>query len=300
MRNPLNTHHFCYLTSGFNAVTNHYVLRQLVTLFEQIEKSELKALIDEGYFKQDRATGDTDVYHYLDGVAANSQSIRNQANSRRLLRILIQLYEEESIQHLKDRIGELIDYFRTQYPGKKDLGHIQLLKGMIREWEADLFWAHFGFNSRSVHHLRLGFYKGDIFTEDPEFVRDVRPVADLMEEIRPNVLSLAFDPEGSGPDTHYKVMQATAEAVKDYIKKKGRKELEIWGYRNVWFRFHPSEANIYVPVSVNSMAVMTNAFHNAFGSQVDASFPSYELDGPFSRLVQKIQAEQFHTVKICL
>lgn len=300
VRRPENTHYFNYLTSGFNAVTNHYVLRLLETLAVQIDTPEMKTLIDDGYFKNERATADWDVYHYLDGVASNSRQLRNEANSRRLLRILIQLYEEESATHLRDRINELIDYFRTQYPGKKDLAHIQMLKGMIREWEADLFWAHFGFKSRSVKHLRLGFYKGDIFTEDPEFTRDIRPVGALMEEIKPDVISLAFDPEGSGPDTHYKVMIAIAEAVKEYTKKKGRRDPEIWGYRNVWYRFHPSEATTYVPVSINSMAVLSNAFENAFGSQVDASFPSYELDGPFSRLVQKIQAEQFQTIKICL
>lgn len=300
VRKPENTHFFNYLTSGFNAVTNHYVLKLLETLSEQIKTPEMKELIDSGYYKSERGTADWDVYHYLDGVASNRQVVRNEANSRRLLRILIRLYEEESLKHLQNRINELVDYFRTQYPGKKDLAHIQMLKGMIREWEADLFWAHFGFNSRSVNHLRLGFYKGDVFTEDPELTRDVHPVSELMEEIRPNVVSLAFDPEGSGPDTHYKVMQAIAEAVKEYVKKKGRKEPDIWGYRNVWYRFQPAEANIFVPVSVNSMAVLSNAFQNAFGSQVDASFPSYELDGPFSRLVQKIQAEQFHTIKICL
>ncbi|MBN1465182.1 glucosamine-6-phosphate deaminase, partial [candidate division KSB1 bacterium] len=114
------------------------------------------------------------------------------------------------------------------------------------------------------------------------------------------VVSLAFDPEGSGPDTHYKVMQAIAEAVKAFVKRKGRKEPEIWGYRNVWYRFHPAEANVYVPVSLNSMAILENTFLNSFGSQRDASFPSYELDGPFSRLAQKIQAEQFQMLKTCL
>jgi len=71
-----------------------------------------------------------------------------------------------SFQTYADAFNELIDYFSTQYPGKKDLQHIQLLKGMIREWEADLLWAHFGFRSQAVKHLRLGFYKGDIFTEE--------------------------------------------------------------------------------------------------------------------------------------
>ena len=300
VRTPKNKHHFCYMTSGFNAVTNHYVLGLLKNLLDFLKKREFYDLIDLGYYKGRTSNRDWDVYHYLDGVAAHSRSLINEANARRMLRILIYLYEEESVEHLKDRIKELIDYFRTQYPGKKDLPHIQSIKGMIREWEADLLWAHFGFNSGSVNHLRLGFYKGDMFTEDPEFARDVRPIRELMEQIEPTVVTLAFDPEGSGPDTHYKVMQAIAEAVKIYMKVKGRREPEIWGYRNVWYRFHPAEANVYVPVSLNSMAIMEDTFANSFGSQRDASFPSYELDGPFSRLAQKIQAEQFQMIKTCL
>ncbi len=300
VRRPDNQHFFTYLTSGFTAVTNQYMLGLLENLDEQLKRPELQQLIDSGYFKTDQQTADWDVYHYLDGVAANSRQIRREADARRLLRILIQIYEEESTLHLADRINELMGYFRTQYPGKKDLAHIQKLKGMVREWEADLFWAHFGFSSKAVRHMRLGFYKGEIFTEDPEFVRDVEPLSRFMQEITPDVVTLAFDPEGSGPDTHYKVMMALAEALRDYVERKGHKPPEIWGYRNVWYRFHPAEATTFVPVSINSMAVLSNAFMNAFGSQVDASFPSYELDGPFSRLVQKIWAEQFQAIKTCL
>jgi len=45
---------------------------------------------------------------------------------------------------------------------------------------------------------------------------------------------------------------------------------------------------------------MENIFLNSYGSQRDASFPSWEYDGPFCRLVQKIQSEQYHTVRLCL
>ena len=38
----------------------------------------------------------------------------------------------------------------------------------------------------------------------------------------------------------------------------------------------------------------------SFGSQKDASFPSWEFDGPFSRLAQRIQVEQYQTIRTCL
>jgi len=119
-----------------------------------------------------------------------------------------------------------------------------------------------------------------------------------MEKQKPDVVSVALDPEASGPDTHYKVLQATTEALRLYEKKKP--DVQVLGYRNVWYRFHPSEANVFVPVSLNSMAIMENAFMNCFGSQKEASFPSYEYDGPFYRLAQKIIVKQYQLIKTCL
>ncbi len=301
VRTPKNIHHFAILTSGFTAVTNHFCLRLLENLMRFIDTPEFKELMEEDYFNpKNELAYNRDVYQYLDGISAHSRSMKNEAEARRLLRILITIFEENNIPNLKDRIRELMNYFQTQYPGKKDLPYIQQLKGMIREWEEDLIWAHFGFNSSSVHHLRLGFYTGDVFTEIPKKERDIRPIYELIKKIRPTIITVALDPEGSGPDTHYKVLQAITEAVKLYLEENPDANLRIWGYRNVWYRFHPSEANIFVPVSLNSMAVMENAFLNCYGSQRDASFPSYELDGPFSRLAQKIMAEQYLTLKTCL
>jgi glucosamine-6-phosphate deaminase len=55
-----------------------------------------------------------------------------------------------------------------------------------------------------------------------------------------------------------------------------------------------------VPVSLNMFALLQSAFLNAFVSQKDASFPSYEYDGPFSGLAQRIQVEQYQMLKTCL
>ena len=87
------------------------------------------------------------------------------------------------------------------------------MKGMIREFEEELIWAHYGEQVKNVHHLRLGFYKGDIFTEQPDRSRDVIPILEDFRKYKPSVISLAFDPEGSGPDTHYKVLQTIAAAA---------------------------------------------------------------------------------------
>lgn len=301
VRDASNKHHFVTMTSGFTAVTNSYMLGLLEDLKYYLGQSDFTSRFTQRYFDPEFKEGkDRDIHLYLDGLGEHSKTIRKEAVSRRLLRNMIEIYEEDNIAYLEDRVDELINYFKTQYPGKKDIPHVQKLKGMMREWEEELVWAFFGFNTSSVSHMRLGFYQGDIFTENPEMDRDVIPVFNLLKKIKPTIVTVALDPEGSGPDTHYKVLQATAEALKLYEKETGINNIKVWGYRNVWYRFHPAEANIFIPVSLNSMAIMENTFLNSYGSQRAASFPSWEYDGPFSRLAQRIQVEQYQTIRLCL
>jgi glucosamine-6-phosphate deaminase len=93
---------------------------------------------------------------------------------------------------------------------------------------------------------------------------------------------------------------AVAEALRMYEKESGDTSIRVLGYRNVWYRYKPSEADIIVPVSLNTLSLVHSAFMNCFGSQSAASFPSYEHDGPFSELAQKIYVEQYSILKTCL
>ena len=301
IRDPKNNHIFAYLTSGFTSVTNAYALSLVEKLRYFLGRHVFEELLAENYFDPANITGrNRDIWQYLDGVAADSGIMKDEGEARRLLRNLMEIFEEEDTDNLENRIDELINYLGTQYPGRKDMTHIQQIKGMIREWEADCLWGYLGFDSSSVKHLRLGFYQGEIFTEDPTLERDVPPILNLLRTVNPDTITVALDPEASGPDTHYKVLQAVAEALRQYEGGTGRSDIEVLGYRNVWYRFHPSEANLYVPVSLNMFAVLQNAFLKAFASQRDASFPSYEYDGPFSTLAQQIQVQQYQMLKTCL
>ena len=298
VRTPLNQHYFVTLTSGFTAVTNTFMLELMENLKNQLVLGTIKT---NKQFDPEFIEGrNQDVNIYLDGIAAHSRTMKNEAVARRLLRNMIEIYEEDNLTYLEDRVDELINYFKTQYPGKKDIPHVQKLKGMMRELEEELIWGFFGFNTKNVLHMRLGFYQGDIFTENPEMERDVIPIFKLMMNIKPTIVTVALDPEGSGPDTHYKVLQATSEALRLYEKETGKSDIKVWGYRNIWYRFHPAEANIYIPVSLNSMAILENTFMNSYGSQKSASFPSWEYDGPFCRLAQNIQVDQFEKIRLCI
>jgi glucosamine-6-phosphate deaminase len=301
MRDASNIHHFVTLTSGFTAVTNEFMLAQLEGLQRWIHTPEFLALYREGYFDADNEQGrNRDIWQYLDGIAARNNEMRAEGAARRLLRNLMEVYDESDLAAIGDRMTELRHYFTSVYPGRKDPEATQRLKGMCREWEAETLWGYFGWQCSNIRHLRLGFYTGDIFVPEPTVDRDVAPVIKLLDEVRPDVISCALDPEASGPDTHYKVLQAIAEATDRYVEQHGREDVRVWGYRNVWFRFHPSEANVFVPVSLNMLSVMESAFLNTFVSQREASFPSYAHDGPFCELAQQIQVEQYQILKTCL
>jgi glucosamine-6-phosphate deaminase len=305
VREHSTKHYFLTFTSGFTAVTNRFMLEQLEKLKDFLGLGAFHNLLNEDYFNPVNTVGkNRDVWQYLDGVAAGSPSMMDEGRLRRLLRNLIYLYDETDVERIRDRIDELINYFKTQYPGRKDLPHIQALKGMSREWEGDCLWGYFGWHSDSVFHLKLGFYSGDMFSEEPTVERDVLPILEILKKIKPDVVSVALDPEASGPDTHYKALQALTEALRMYERdgdgNENHGKIKIWGYRNVWYRFHPAEVNMFIPVSLNMFALQDSAFHNSFISQKDASFPSHEHDGPFSELAQKIQVEQYQMMKNCL
>ena len=262
----------------------------------QIQMTEYGDFFESGYkFKRDK-----DVNHYLLKVASGERHELRRGLAHRLVRDMVGLYNLQDVDHLRDRINSILTILKNSYDGEVNTPDIQKLKGMIREFEEELVWAYFGIQSRNVHHLRLGFYTGDLFTEQPKRERDVKPILQKLREINPTVVSLAFDPEGSGPDTHYKVLQVIAEALRAWSQEKDLSGVRIWGYRNVWYRFHPAEANRMVPVSLNAMGVMDNAFTNSYLSQVDASFPSYQHDGKFSDLTQKIWVEQLKMVQLLL
>ncbi len=243
---------------------------------------------------------DKDVYHYLTKIASGEPYERRRGLCHRVVRAIVDIYKIENRAELDKKILEVIEILENSYSGEKNSADIQKLKGMIREFEEEMVWAHFGFRVKNVHHLRLGFYTGNVFTEQPDRERDVAPILQQLRDLKPTVISLAFDPQGSGPDTHYKVLQVIAQAVRLWSKEEDLSRLRIWGYRNVWFRFSPSESNVIVPVSLNAMAVMDNSFTNCYLSQVDASFPSYMLDGKFSHVAKKIWVDQLKDVQLIL
>jgi len=291
VRSEHNENHFVYCTSGFTSVTNEYVNGNLKALTELISTKKIEKYLHTNHlFGQDGYWDD--ITGGLKAIARKNKDEQDIYISCRLARHLVKWLKLKTVYELLPTINRTIEYLTTVDPGTKDTELLQKVKGWTREYEAELVWAHFGIGLDHVSHLDLQFYTGDIFVEYPDPDRDVKPILDLLEKVRPNVVSLALDPEGSGPDTHFKTLIAISNALEKYVDKCQDNDLKIWGYRNIWSKYHISDVSMIVPVSLNSFAVLDNMFNNCFVSQKSASFPSYEYEGPFSDLAQRIWVDQ--------
>lgn len=300
-REATNEMHFSVLTSGFTAVTNRFMRDLLGDTLDLIGRGKIEMIHYPDFFEKGyQYKWDKDVYHYLDNIAAMDEEGKRRGVCHRLVRAMVSIWGMKNGEELVEVIRETIALLEKSYDGAKNPPNVQKLKGMIREFEEELVWAHYGVSVKNVHHLRLGFYQGDVFGAGPDRTRDVLPILEDFRKYKPTVISLAMDPEGSGPDTHYKVLQAIAAAVAEWRKEADLSHLRIIGYRNVWFRYNPSDVEVIVPVSMNSLAVLDKSFTDCYLTQVNASFPSYQLDGKFSELTQKIWMEQHKQIQFLL
>jgi glucosamine-6-phosphate deaminase len=301
LRPASNNVHFAVMTSGYNSVTNGFLRDSLKMTLDFLEDDKIQMVHYPDFFEEGyKHKYDKDIYHYLDSVASDDQYQMNRGFCHRLLRCSVVVWQFKGLEELKAKYREVINVLDNCYDGEPNTPDLQQLKGMIREFEEELVWAYNGVQVNNVHHLHLGFYQDKGITKGVNVERDVMPILNQFREINPDIISVTLDPEGSGPDTHYKVLQATAAAVAEWSKEKDLSNLRIYGYRNVWFKFHPAEVNMYVPVSLNALAVLDKSFAASYLSQVKAEFPNPFHDGPFSDISKKTWINQLHDVQLLL
>ena len=287
---PSNQVHFAIMTSGYHSVTDAFLLEALQDTLDYLHQDRVQMVHYPDFFKQEK-----DVHHYLDNVARKNPDEMRRGFCHRILRDAVGLWSLKSVEDIETRFQTEIDNLKK---GVANSPEVQQLKGEIREFEEELVWAYAGTSLNHIHHLRLGFYSHD---EDfPNRERDVMPILNQLRELKPTVITVAIDSEGQGPNTHYKVMQSIAEAIKLWNEETDLRDLRIFGYRNVWSTFHPAEANVYVPVSLNAMAVFEKAFKDSYLTQVKAEFPNPDFDGPFSELAEQIWVKQYKDIQLIL
>lgn len=247
-----NQNVFAYITSGHHSVTDEYMFKALYSVPEHCIE-----------FPPEKDS-------FLDTVA--------------IVFGLPDLYSlREKVRWLKTT------YFPNKIPSENDSSDVTILKGSIRELEAEKMLSQLGVSRLSVHHLRAQFYDGG------DLDADMSAFKSFIEKVKPDIMTVAFDPKGVGPKTHFHSLQVIMRALElSNIKPK------IWYYRNVWSRFSIEEADVFIPVSEEKMEAMNRAFMSCFQTQTIAAFPSQDFKGPFSKLAEKFQRDQFNQLKAIL
>lgn len=283
---------FAYLTSGYNCVTDNYILTALNRASDWwidkeqdlIFKKPIEKVFDK--FKIYYSKQDIEQMNMIDTALA--------------MRHLVAIYHIKSLDELKHTIRWLKDeYFPNKQPGDLDVSQIKMLKGMIRETEADRFLYIKGVPLQNIQHLRSKFYSGREFMRTPRFETDVIPFISVYNKIRPDILIVEDDPDSSPLITNYRVLQLIVQGLrsKDMIYNPN---LQVLGYRTIWFKYRLSDANIFLPVSKQTMAVQKRIFNSCFNTQRMSSFPSLNEHGDAIALAEKIQRDQLADLKVVL
>lgn len=307
LRSPRNQVHFAIMTSGYHSVTDAFLKEALQDTLDYLHQGRIQMVRYPDFFEQGyRFKQEKDIHHYLDNVARKNPDEMRRGFCHRILRDAVGLWGLKSVDELETRFQAEIAKLER---GEANSPEIQQLKGQIREFEEELVWAYAGTSLSHIHHLRLGLYESRNKVPEPvegpapwcpDFESDVNPILTQLRTLKPTVITVAIDYEGLGPNTHYKVMQSIAKAVRLWGEEADLSHLRIFGYRNVWSTFHPAEANVYVPVSLNAFAVFEKAFKDSYLTQVKAEFPNPDFDGPFSELAEQIWVKQYKDIQLIL
>lgn len=319
-----NVNHFAYLTSGFHSVEDKVLLKlakecvqpykgpksdnnlrfssdgSIVNKGNDGEESVLARLVHAGELSRDY---DELMAIFYEAFVSKNEAGKDEVEKIIFLRKICEVWNIVTTQsyttlvvQIAERVMWLLEeYLPKQQPGDHVPREMQLMKGCMRESEVDRVWALSRMPMNRIHHMRSKFYTDDFFCPMPSLEDDAMPFANLVRARQPDLISVAFDPEGTGPDTHYKVLQLVAAGLKISIQRgdfRGGQLPMVWGYRNVWFVFAPWECNIMIPVSEDDLQLMHDTFMSCFTTQKEASFPSPFYDGPFSAWARHLQIEQ--------
>lgn len=284
-----NINYFAYLTSGFHSVNDAFLWKQVnavSSITMSTNRSDdngidrepsfdfLMQAVIEGEISREY---DDLMTEFLEAFIAKDFEWQDRLEHFIFLRKICEVWAIPttiSYPHLITRLKERVNWIRVKYlshhqPGDAVPKEMQLLKGCMRETEVDRVWALSKMPMNRIYHMRSKFYNDDFFTPLPSLEDDAMPMANLIKSRQPDVLTVAFDPEGTGPDTHYKVLQVVAAGLRVAIERNDLANPNpiIWGYRNVWFVFEPSDATLMIPASAADLDLMHDTFMSCFTTQ---------------------------------
>jgi len=160
------------------------------------------------------------------------------------------------------------DSMASRTSGEVDSVEVQELKRVIRETEAVSALESVGLTPENARFLNLPFYQTGKVRKDPISAEDVAIIADLLDEVRPEIVFAAgdlSDPHG----THRMCLEAVYQALDRF----GGPAPEVWLYRGAWQEWSLSEASILVPMSAAELRKKILAIFKHQSQKDVAPFP---------------------------
>merc|ERR1719242_2678922 len=205
-----NQNYIAYITSGFNSVSDSYVTGVLSRVDFSM-KRDINSIIEPA-MKWDYSRI---LQIFRHGYMQSNYSQIEHAETILVLSRVRDVWECKTVEELQNQVKTLLEeYFPNKHLGQHDSEKVKIFKGAIRESECDRMWALQNIPTSDIFHTRSKFYTGDFFNPMPTIEKDAVPMLDLYKKTMPDILSVAFDPEGTGPDTHYKVLQVVAQGLR--------------------------------------------------------------------------------------
>lgn len=260
-----NENYFVYCTKGYTSVTDKFILKVFEKMLD-MDFDDEKIFNDYEYAPS----------YFISFLSEPKISIDDYALTAIGMRMAYNMRHEDGVNDIKNELQNILR--NIENGGKVSL---EEFKSWIREFEAESVWVYNGISTDNIKHLHLPFYSDDIFPRYPEYESDVKPIVNYFMQVKPDIVTLALDPEGSGPDTHFKTLLALQMALDEYAEK-CNPNVRVWGYRNVWSEFHSNDGQMSgVKVSHKDMREFMDMFNTFYQTQKTADFPSYRYDGPF-------------------
>ncbi len=282
-----NQNHILYMTSGYRGVVDTFVIDRMHDVFLSIQE-----------FTQDRVW-DTSFYDQALGLFGKSFSVHDKygmdkARQMIMLYIVAQVFEYQAFE-------EIYVFFKMVHEKNTldfcDTDFINRVKEMLRESESDCKWRCFVNMPSQIIHARLhsyAHYRHDAVNHD------VQVLLRLLRSIQPDIITLAQDPCGVGPATHFLTSDIMMQALRLYQQEGNNKPITILGYRNVWGAFTLAQASKIIFLDDQALDKMGKMFAACFASQKNPAVPSYLFEGSFADIVELFLDQQGADVQMLL
>jgi glucosamine-6-phosphate deaminase len=155
-------------------------------------------------------------------------------------------------QETIDKANKWIDFINSKHEGDPDTDEVRNIKGMIRRGEARGGARYCGINDDHIHFLDLPFYETGKTRKKPISAEDIKIVADLIKEVKPQQVYAAgdlADPHG----THRVCLDTILGAFELLKNETWIKDCWLWLYRGAWHEYPIDEIEMAVPISPKEM-----------------------------------------------